>query len=1269
MAFLLPGAAHAICEIVSVAPTFQSGEPSEPLVFSFEIRDDGVPDPDCDDVNFPAIGTITITTDTTGGAVLDRTAFTGGPGIEMFTLTLGTVRGGFVQIDIECTGGGSNCGASTRLTYFAEVKNQFAIKNVDPADGTTQTTPNSIVDYTIEISVNGNPGGTDGAVCFEITSNPAGDAVLINPAAAKGFVCTSPGAVSVNPDFTSGLATVQLDVGSAATQPVQVIAYPSEDPSVMAAAAFATTPTLQAVTASPITSNTGVPFDVEVRTVDIDGAAMSGQPITFTANDPALTPASANVSTDTGGSAVVSFTGNQAGTYGQGVVATFDPSPASPGSGDEQTVTFDVIIEDVVVLSKPATGSGDNQTANTGEAFAQPLTALVQRNGNLSPGETVGWEVVSGPASVDASTSVTDSNGEASVGVTAGATAGTVQIRAFLVSDPTQEVFYSLEVVGGELLQIVSGQGQIAPINSTSEPLVVRYSISGTPTSGAQVTWTLESGQATLSATSTTTDAAGETSITVEFGSTAGRVTIRADAPGADPVRFLLTVRDPAFGGRITLVSGAGQRGAILTRGDEPIVAEIRAEDGSPIEGILVHWEVVSGSLVLDAESAITGADGRSSMGFRHGSTAGPSVVRASLSGGGFVDALIQTVTPLISQASGDGQTGPVSTPLQEDFVIQIALPPVAAKALDGVPIQWQVLEGGGQLQSATTLTDTDGQARNRLTLGPDPGVNRVRATVPDGGSVEFTATGVTGDGNGELRIVSGNNQTLPTNQASAPLVVEFVDASGAIVQGATLQWSGQNATLEDESTVTGADGRSSNLATVQLPGTASVTVTEVESGVSTVFTLTGGVANTPGLQEQQVTVGDAIDALCPALFAMQGLTPEQADLLARCLELVEGSGDSPGDVADALQELIQDVALTQVNSAMLIARAQFDNLNARIAALRSGASGGRGLALQTSDGLLPLSLLPGQDGESGGAGSEVGADFSRWGFFAAGTIGRGEVEAGGSRPEYDFDTAGLTAGVDYRVNDALIAGAAVGYAQHDVDVAGNGGMVETTGWSVSAYGTWYRNDSWYVDGVLSYGSNSYDIERRIVYEIATSSGVTRVDQTATADSDGSQISFAVSVGRDFQRGAWNLGPYLRATYTRVDFDSYEESLISGQPGAGLGLAVDPRDMDSVSGVLGGKVTYTMSRDWGVLMPHLNVEWEHQFQDDSQRVVSRFLHDPTRTAFVIDGEETDSDYFNIGFGLSALWPGGKSAFVYYEHLVGNDDVDQGNLAIGIRIEF
>ena len=526
---------------------------------------------------------------------------------------------------------------------------------------------------------------------------------------------------------------------------------------------------------------------------------------------------------------------------------------------------------------------------------------------------------------------------------------------------------------------------------------------------------------------------------------------------------------------------------------------------------------------------------------------------------------------------------------------------------------------------------------------------------------------------NGTLTILSGNNQSLAGGAASAPLVVELRNSASNPVPGATIHWSSSNGTLASATTITDAAGRSNNTATLQLAGPAAVTASSASPLAGPVsFSLNGGIAHLTGLTPEQKAVALALDNACPALAARSNRTPAEQDFLQRCQELEQAAGIDPSGVGNALTQLFAGSAFLQSTAALQISASQFDNIKARIAALRSGTGGKHfgGLALNTPNGGFPIgstidSLLGAADAKK----PEIGAGFDRWGFFAAGTLGHGSADPGHVLPGYNFDTTGLTAGVDYRYSDSFIFGATAGYARFNSTLDGGNGHMNTRGWSLSAYSTLFHQDSWYADGVLTWGHNRYDITRRILYTLTTPTGTTTIDTRANANASGSSLAGTLTIGRDFQRGPWSIGPYFRGNLARLSFDDYRESLPAGTPGSGLGLVVKSRNVQSASSVLGGKFTYASSQSWGVLMPHIQAEWEHEFKSDPYRLEAHFLNDPTATPILVTGDAIDSDFFRLGFGLSFIFTGGKSGFIYYEKTLGRRGITQDNLALGIRLEF
>jgi outer membrane autotransporter protein len=1130
-------------------------------------------------------------------------------------------------------------------------------------------------------------------------------------------------------------------------------------------------------------------------------AAEPGQPLALPLvvaatnnNEPPLSPVTITWTTSPPGKAtfapVPSVTDPQTGQASITVtLAAEDKPPGSPNevffivatrsdSGDQATFQATMLAPVLKTLVKPQVDSGDGQSAPVGSQLPLPLQVLALDNSGGASGVTINWSVT-GDAALSAAQTVTDTSGGSAVGVTFGNNAGVVTVVASRQDAPAASTSFVLtaEAAPVAALQIIDGDGQTGLINRSAQPLRVRYSIDGVPQAGIPVSWSVQSGAATLSQASSTTAADGTATIDLVFGATPGPVVVRAQsgdafadfaltavagilsieagngqsgasgstlpqdfiarvslpgganvsvqglvvewavlegggtlaaasgstdaaglasnrltlgsAPGTNIVRasieggstvqFVATSVGPA----LSIVGGTAQRGPMQTPGDGPLVVALLTANGQPLTARTVQWQVLSGPVILDASSSQTDASGRATIGFRYGDVPGPAVVRATAADAvGFVDFTLESLqAALMGAASGNDQTGRPVRELAADFVVSIA--PPNGKALGGVTVFWQVTEGGGTLRSATSLTDAAGLARNRLTLGTELGINRVVASIPGGGDVVFTAEAVAPAGT--LRIVSGNSQTLPTNDPSAPLVVEVVDVNGAPLQGVRVRWTGLDrqlggiatpgAAVADEVTVTNAQGRTSTTATVLLPGAARVEARTVDAITSpVVFNLNGGVANIPGLDEGQRGISGAIDNACPALAALPNRTAAQEDLYRRCLELIDNAGDNPDEVRRALDQIPSELGDSMVNAAFGAIGTQFSNHSQRFEVLRKSQAGGKNqfnIALWTPTGVMPLSFLPSaivaaSDDES----SEVGSEFDRWGFFATGTIGRGKSRGLDQQPGFEFDTSGLTAGVDYRFSDRLVGGVSLGYTRNDSEIRGGNGSVDTRGWTVSGYASWFNDRNWYLDGVLSYGNNDYSLDRALAYTItALDGGRTVVDQRARGDTDGNLLGTSLSFGRDFQKGAWNFSTYLRGNYSRIELDAYEERMLAGVPGAGLALRFDSRTLNSVTSALGGKATWVLSREWGVLMPHAQVEWEHEFRDSPGNLVARFAHDPTNTPIATTGVATDSDYFNVGVGVSALFPGGRAVYMYYERLMGASRLSQGTLSLGARFEF
>jgi uncharacterized protein with beta-barrel porin domain len=1020
---------------------------------------------------------------------------------------------------------------------------------------------------------------------------------------------------------------------------------------------------------------------------DDDGASGAGQTLTANTgagqsampNQPLPVPLTVRAANDgrdapgvvvnwsASGGAILNTSSTTTNSFGLAgvIVVSVGPGPGPitvtatrADSGASVTFTANVLIPQLTIVS------GNGQSAQTSTTLPLPLVVQALLSGTPQSGIGINWTVTSGDASIQSTSGATNASGQASATVALGPTPGPIVITATRADFPAVSVSFVVNSTVTRTLTLVSGNNQTAaPNGPLNFPLIVRARDNGALAPGITILWSATNG-ATLSAPTSVTNAGGDASITVtDTGPGPGPFQVtatRADDPSAT-ILFTENIIPPTM----TRIAGNAQSGLINTDATTPL--EIKLVDGAGVAVFneVISWQVLSGGAILDSFTTTTDTNGHSTNGFNFGPSPGNITIRASAYGGTeFVDFTATASGP------GGGTAGPgdgaVGAPGSTVALTVNVTGPAGVTDLTGIRVDWSVVSGSvTSIAPNPSYTDASGAATTNVTLGLTPGPVVIRAFIQGDGFVDFDLT-VSGTlAATTLIVVSGDGQTLATGALSAPMVVELKDGATPL-SGMTIRWLTNNGSLTSGTSVTGADGRATNTVTPNAGGAVQVTaifdaIAQYQSS-STSFTHNATIASVANLDTDEVAMAEALDNACAELQGDGSLTPEEQDLLDQCLAL---GAAAPVAVAEALTEMLPDVAETQAQTGQTAVNAQFDNLKGRLATLRSGQYGNSfgGLTLVGAGGSVSLfGLMQGLMQDEAPPATEE--SFSRWGLFASGSIGRGENEPGDNVPSYDYDINGITVGLDYRKTDSVILGAALGFTRQDTDLSGGEGSVEMRGFSVSGYASWYHQDSWYVDGVVTFGRNDFENTRRIVYVLPGEV----VDTEAHADFGGSDRSITLTFGRDFQKNAWGSGFYGRVLYSRLGFDEFEEDVDAGN-GSGLGLRVESRTVTALGTVLGGKLSYTHSADWGVLIPTAQLEWQKEHKSDPELFRAFLIDDPTGTPILVTGEPLDSSFFRVGVGLSLVLTRGRSGFVLYEKMLARDGMEMDNLSIGFRMEF
>lgn len=442
-------------------------------------------------------------------------------------------------------------------------------------------------------------------------------------------------------------------------------------------------------------------------------------------------------------------------------------------------------------------------------------------------------------------------------------------------------------------------------------------------------------------------------------------------------------------------------------------------------------------------------------------------------------------------------------------------------------------------------------------------------------------------------------------------------------------------------------------------------------------FVLRSGFQSSEGLTDNQQATGRSLDGACERLFNSaddEALSAGQLDLKATCEQLqgLEDEGNTQA-LSRALDRLAPEEVFYIADAAIDAAQIQSSNIYSRINVLRSDrllrkSLDVSALSLDIRGEVIPGSVVDSAIGQwygGGGASDDALGLGSRLGMFASGELSMGKVDGNGEQRDTDLSTSGLTIGADYRVDRNIVAGVALGMVSSDADFTGDEGEGSSTGVSVSLFGSWYEQDTGYADAVLEFGQYSYDIQRRIDLP-----GSGQSARFANASTDSGLVSFSMSAGRNFNTAGWDLGPYIELSLINASVDGYSETLGSaGTQGVGSLLDVGSHSVVSTRFALGAQASRAFSTRRAVILPQLRVELEAESEDQAESISAVFQNDDTKTPLIVQGNERDSRYMNIGVGSSFVFANGKSAYLFYETRAQHDFVTRNSIKLGVRWEF
>jgi HSP20 family molecular chaperone IbpA len=332
----------------------------------------------------------------------------------------------------------------------------------------------------------------------------------------------------------------------------------------------------------------------------------------------------------------------------------------------------------------------------------------------------------------------------------------------------------------------VSGDGQTLDFNEESAPLVVRVDDQfGDEFAGAEVEFSSDGVDHTLSSTTETTDGAGEASVTVTSVEEEGDITVTATVAGVGSVTFTVTVVEDvpdAEADQILLVSGDGQT---LDYDEESAALVVRVDDqfGAAFPGAEVTFSASGVDHTLSSTSETTDGAGEASVTVTAGQDEGSITVTAEVSGVGSV-----TFTLTVEEDAPDPTS--FSTNFSE-YTFGAFPNDWTDRGLLGVANSITVEDTGGGSVLRIDLPDQGGSTAHRGISWDEPGapadVEVYAEVVPGSGAVPVyvTARGDTDDNYYRLQIRNGDLIEL-VSVVDDVRTVPLTDGDATFLYGAT---------------------------------------------------------------------------------------------------------------------------------------------------------------------------------------------------------------------------------------------------------------------------------------------------------------------------------------------------------------------------------------------------------------------------------------------------------------------------------------------------
>ncbi len=526
-------------------------------------------------------------------------------------------------------------------------------------------------------------------------------------------------------------------------------------------------------------------------------------------------------------------------------------------SVDDKTISIQLVNNAGEIISKIEAGTPGRLLATLENAGGKPLA-----------NETISFETTLGYIQPGTATAVTDSEGQASVGLLTGAVPGTGQATATYDKYSSSLSFETKGDMDINLTVSLANKetGAATDKISTTSPgrlaATLTYGTEKTPMPDQIVTFTTTPGTIHPKDGIALTDKDGRTSVDLLAGSEPGPGEASAVFDEYTAIQkftiqdFSLSLylvnketwnsEEPATWETINTIQGDSPEYLIAVlkyTGGDPVADKV-IQFTSTLGGILpVLGSVTPGNTLPQEGTALTDKDGMAVIYLTAGAAPGAGKVTATFGEDYSADIGFTTVgnqNIYISLQLLDNE-GNETREISDDVTGRLL---ATLRYGTGIPIANEMIQfstSKGNIQStATALTDSGGQASVILKAGSDPGAGEAKATFGEYSATwDFYTIGNQKDTNLKLELL--DNEEKPTSIVSAEtpgiLTATLTDASENPKPDAEIFFSASSGVIDPQSAVTDKEGKATVfLSAGTKSGSGKATATYGEQTASVAF-------------------------------------------------------------------------------------------------------------------------------------------------------------------------------------------------------------------------------------------------------------------------------------------------------------------------------------------------------------------------------------------------------------------------------------------------